>query len=259
MDAPLIPLYVVAFAALYFQILMLVSIVGAYEQHTRARHKRAAHHPTHTWPSVAIIVPCFNEERTVAKTIHSLLALHYPADKLEIIVVDDGSTDATYARAAAARNDSIEAARAANRHIPTITLRRQENGGKHTAMNWGITHTKASFVGCLDADSEVAPDALTHIIPFFADAHVAAVTPAIHIRNPQTIWQHMQKAEYGIGVIMKMAHGYLDAIHVTPGPFSIFRRSVFSTIGLFRRAHNVEDMEIAYRLQDHGFKIKKLP
>jgi cellulose synthase/poly-beta-1,6-N-acetylglucosamine synthase-like glycosyltransferase len=69
----------------------------------------------------------------------------------------------------------------------------------------------------------------------------------------------MQRVEYNVGIFAKRIFGKMNAIHVTPGPFSIFRRSVFETIGLFKHAHNTEDMEIAFRIQMHGYRIANCP
>src|ERR1700691_5329173 len=82
--------YVFLFFALYFEVFMLVSFL-------QRRAKRSVGHRSAPadWPSVAIVVPCYNEEKTIASTLHSLLAVDYPKNKLEIIVVDDGSTDGT--------------------------------------------------------------------------------------------------------------------------------------------------------------------
>ena len=184
----------------------------------------------------------------------SLLNLNYPKDKLSILVVDDGSTDNTHAVATAV----VAHLNTAN-GFKNIKVVRQENGGKYTAVNYGIRQSTADIVGCLDADSIVDPQALIRMIPFFNDKKVMAVTPAMrvdtHLPRPATILQHIQRTEYNIGIFTKRVYAMIDAIHVTPGPFSIFRREVFDTIGLFKHAHNTEDMEIAFRIQSEGFRI----
>jgi len=82
-----------------------------------------------------------------------------------------------------------------------------------------------------------------------------AVTPCMHIRNPHTFIQRMQAVEYLMGIFLRKAFGQLDAIQVTPGPFSIFRRSVFELVGKYRKAHNTEDYEITLRMHKAHLKI----
>ena len=100
------------------------------------------------FPTVTIIVPCFNEERTVGDTIRSLLDLDYPKEKLSIIAVDDGSTDGTRRELA-----SFE-----SRH--QISVLSKKNGGKHTALNLALEKVESELVGCLDADSFVDSDTI---------------------------------------------------------------------------------------------------
>lgn len=198
------------------------------------------------FPSVTVAVPCWNEEKTLALTLESLLALDYPKDKMKIVVVDDGSKDRTF-----------EIATSYASHMPDLVqVIKKENGGKHTAMNLALSHLSTELFGCLDADSFVEPQTLKHIVSYFQrDKEIMAVTPCIQIRNPKTLIQRMQAIEYLMGVFLRKAYGELDAIQVTPGPFSIFRKEVFERIGPYRKAHNTEDFEITLRMHLHHMKI----
>jgi cellulose synthase/poly-beta-1,6-N-acetylglucosamine synthase-like glycosyltransferase len=233
--------YAITFLALYVQVFLFVTYLE--RRKTLAKEEAAPININH-FPSVAIIVPCWNEEKTVHGTIESLLALEYPKDKLELIVVDDGSTDTTWSEILKYQGH------------PQIKVLQKPNGGKHTAVNYGIEHTTTDFISCLDADSFVAPDALKRMIYMFQqNPDMMAIAPSIIISNPKTIIQKIQKVEYNMGIYVKKMLAYLGAIHVTPGPFSVFRREVFQTIGGFRKAHNTEDMEIAYRMQEAHMRI----
>lgn len=197
-----------------------------------------------TYPAVTILVPVFNEERTVEKTIDSLLELEYPKDKLQIMVVDDGSTDNTWKLIQKFKEHS------------QITLHQKENGGKYTALNYGITHCTNEFIGCLDADSFVDSKALLHIIPHFDNPEIVAVTPSMKIQNPDTLLGMIQNAEYNMGIYTRKIFALLDAQYVTPGPFSIFKKTVFEEVGLYKHAHNTEDLEMALRLQARHYRIE---
>src|SRR3989344_3629123 len=174
--------YALLFVALYFEIFLLVSFL----EKRAGRKMSGAPSQSVSLPSTCIVVPCFNEEASVGSTLSSLLALHYPADKLEVIVIDDGSSDKTLAIAR-----SFETS-------PQVRVRvfTKENGGKHTAMNLALANTEAELIGCLDADSIVEADALTRIAQVFADKKVAAVTPGLHVWKPRTFLQHIQNVEY---------------------------------------------------------------
>lgn len=234
--------YGITFLAVYVQIFMLVTF---FER--RKELKAAAETPLPVlkqFPKVAIIVPCWNEEKTVHGTIASLLALNYPKDKLEIIVVDDGSTDTTWEEILTYEGNS------------QVKMFKKENGGKHTAVNFGIDHTDADLIGCLDADSFVDPDALTYMVDAFTThPDIMATAPTMIIHRPKNMLQYAQKVEYNMSVYNKKMLSFMNAIHVTPGPFSIFRKEVFRIVGKFKKAHGTEDQEIAYRMQEHHLRI----
>ncbi len=211
----------------------------------RARRLRV---PSGYNPSVAIIVPCWNEEKTIDGTVRSLLALDYPKEKLRIILVNDGSTDNTKAVM-----DSYAGS-------PEITVIHKANGGKHTAINAGIeVAADSEFVGCLDADSFVAPDALKEMMTAFVDPRVAASTPAMSVFEPKSLLEQMQNAEYIFGIALRHTLSAVNGIYVTPGPFSLYRRSVLDELGGFRHAHQAEDMEMALRIQRAGYEIENAP
>lgn len=234
--------YPFIFLGLYFEVFMLLTFLS---QPAKDRRLRLA---TTNTPKVAIIVPCWNEETTIKGTVDSLLALDYPKDKLEIVLVNDGSTDNT------------KVVMDAYIGTPQITVVHKENGGKHTAINEGIAiAADAEFVGCLDADSFVAPDALKEIISCFEEPKVAAATPAMSVFQPKNILEQMQNIEYIVGIATRHALSAVNGIYVTPGPFSFYRRSVIMEIGGFRHAHQAEDMEMALRMQRAGYEIENAP
>ncbi|HXK31708.1 MAG TPA: glycosyltransferase family 2 protein, partial [Candidatus Paceibacterota bacterium] len=119
---------------LYFEVFLLISF---FEK----RPSKKSDAVPRRFPTVSIIVPCYNEERTIAATVQSLLALEYPKKKLDIVVVDDGSTDGT----------RTIAERFAKKY-PQVRYFYKENGGKYTALNFGIEVSHGNIVGCLDAD-----------------------------------------------------------------------------------------------------------
>lgn len=231
--------YPFIFAAVYFEAFLLVTFLS-----TPARKARVRALATHT-PHVAMVVPCYNEESTVAGTVESLLALDYPADRLRVILVDDGSTDGTG-----------KAMDAFLSH-PQVTVIHQENKGKHEALNAGIAAApEAELIGCLDADSFVEPSALREMIACFDDTQVGAATAAMSVHKPRNAIEHTQNAEYIMGIALRHILAAVNGLYVTPGPFSLYRRDLVVSLGGFRHGHHAEDMEMALRIQRAGYAIE---
>jgi poly-beta-1,6-N-acetyl-D-glucosamine synthase len=192
-------------------------------------------------PSVSIIVPSYNEEGKIADTIRSLKSLKYPKGKLEIIVVDDGSTDKT----------SLVA-----KKFSGIKVLRQQNGGKGSALNLGIKRSKGELIACVDADSRPMPDALEKSVPFFGEPGVGGVTASIFAQNKTGFIERLQWLEYVMIVFSRKLFEFIESIYVTPGPFSIFRRDVLESVGGFDEKVITEDIEIAWKLLRRGYRIR---
>ncbi len=236
-----LPMYPFLFLSMYFQVLLLLSFFE-----NKHKIKNEENREVTMFPSVAVAIPCWNESKTLGKTVESVLALDYPKDKLKIYIVDNNSTDSTQEIAQYYKTH----------HGDQVEVLLELKQGKHHAVNYALSESTSDLFGCLDADSFVAPQTLKTIVAYFnADKEIMAVTPCIHILNPKTFIQRMQAIEYLMGVFLRKAFGELDAIQVTPGPFSIFRRGVFEQIGPYRKAHNTEDFEITLRMHRANLKI----
>jgi len=191
--------------------------------------------------AVTIIVPAFNEARTIGQTIESLKDLNYPKDKIKIIVVDDGSTDKTFE--VASRYSGIQ-------------VIRKKNGGKASAMNIGLKETKTELVAVMDADSFVTEHALWSMIGYFRNEKIMAVTPALKVHDPKGFWQGVQYVEYLFSVFFRKMFSFLNGVYVTPGPFSIYRKEFFDRHGGFQEDNMSEDLEMALRIQSHDYEIQ---
>ncbi len=234
--------YILTFLSVYVQVFFLVTFL---ENRKKIVIRNGAVKLAE-YPKVTIIVPCWNEEKTVYKTVHSLLGLNYPKDRIKIFLIDDGSTDGT-----------LKAILKFSEY-PNVKIFHKENGGKYTALNLGLEHIQTDFLGCLDADSVADPESLVRIMSYFEkDPSIMAVAPSIIAINSKNVVQGAQRAEYNLSVFMKKMLGFLGAIHVAPGPLTIFRKKVFDDLGPYRHAHNTEDMEIAYRMQKNHYKIEQ--
>jgi len=195
------------------------------------------------FPKVTIAVPAYNEEKTIAKTLRSLLKLDYPKNKLELFVIDDGSSDKTYKIAKKFEKFGIK-------------VFTKKNTGKGDSLNFALKHATGKFFVSLDADSFVAKDALKKMVGYFNDEKVMAVTPSLKIYKPKTWLQKLQSIEYLMGVYLRKVFSYLDSIHVTPGPFTIYRKKFFDKYGGYDAYNLTEDIEIALRIQSKRYTIE---
>ncbi len=199
-------------------------------------------------PKVSIIIPAYNEEKGIARTIQSALEIEYPANKLEIIVVDDGSRDKTFSIASKLSSDRVK------------VFKMSKNSGKGAAMNFAISKASGEIIITMDADNtRVTPDALKKMIPYFQERNVMCVAPSMLVYNPRTILERIQQIEYTLGVFLRKAFASVNAVHITPGAFSAYRKSFFDKYGGFSDNNITEDLEMALRIQSYNFIIENVP
>lgn len=230
------------FASVYIQVFLLVTFLE--NKHKFVIRKEGL--KLARYPLITIIIPCWNEEKTVARTVASILGLNYPQENIKILLVDDGSTDNTW-------NEILKFKDRKN-----VKVLRKENGGKYTALNLGLQHADTEFVGCLDADSMAHPEALVRLMSYFEqDPLLMSVAPSVLTIRTKNMVQNAQRPEYYLAAFVKKMLGFLGAIHVVPGPLTIFKKEVFDKLGPYRHGHNTEDLEITYRMQKNSFKIEQ--
>lgn len=199
-------------------------------------------------PFVSALIPACNEEATIEMALESLVAMDYP--RLEVILIDDGSSDATLERGR----------RFAARHPDAaLMILSQTNAGKASALNTGIKHARGEFVLCVDADSRLCRDVIRCALPHFNDPSVGAVGGAVEIANPDTLLARFQQLEYRIGLnFTRRALSALGIVTVVPGPVGMFRRRALLSVGGYdgRRDLFAEDADLTVRLLSHGWKVR---
>ncbi|PIU75718.1 hypothetical protein COS75_02910 [Candidatus Pacearchaeota archaeon CG06_land_8_20_14_3_00_35_12] len=194
-------------------------------------------------PFVSFIVPVFNEEKAIKDTIQSLLQIDYPKNKYEIIIIDDGSTDNTYKVAKKFESQQVR-------------VFTKENGGCPSALNFGIKKAKGELIARFDADTTLAKDALKKIIGYFENPKVMSATSSLNVKNHKGFLQNIQWAEYLQGIFLRKIFDLNNAIHVIPGPLSLYRAEFFSKYGGFDEKNITEDTEMAMRIQSKGYEIR---
>ena len=186
------------------------------------------------------VIPVYNEERGICRTIESLAAQDY--DHLEIIVVDDGSTDKTLELAKACASEL-------DRDVRVLT---QENGGKSSALNHGFRSGSGELFLTVDADSELAADAVSKMVRWFTDSTVDAVAGQVKVSNRDRAITKLQALEYLIGnTVYRRAQSLFGSVLLAPGPISMYRMSSLKEIaenqersGIFLNDTFAEDFEI---------------
>jgi len=198
------------------------------------------------YPFVTLIVPAFNEGMGLEASLESLIAMDYP--RYEIVVVDDGSSDDTYAQA-------IRLAGVYGGHrIRVIT---QPNGGKASALNNGIANARGELILCMDGDSRLEPQTLKQAVKHFNDPSVGAVAGNVKVVNRLNTLTKLQALEYIAGLsLVRTAHAFFRRVTVIPGPMGVFRKQVLEEVGGYYQDTYAEDCELTLRILFAGWKIK---
>jgi cellulose synthase/poly-beta-1,6-N-acetylglucosamine synthase-like glycosyltransferase len=232
-------LWMAAVVSLYFAVFWFLVLIDGSSEPRRKEMKK--------WPSVTVIIPAYNEEDCIIPTMESVLALDYPRELLQLIVVNDGSKDRT--------DEKVKQAIAAHPESEILYISKP-NGGKGTALNVGIKQARGEYLATMDSDSFVEPAALMKMLPRFVEDDIAAVVPAMKVRDPKNWLQRIQWYEYVVNMFYKEMMGRLDCLHVIPGPFPIYRTDVVRELGGFAENHNLtEDLEFTLRLQSRNYRI----
>jgi cellulose synthase/poly-beta-1,6-N-acetylglucosamine synthase-like glycosyltransferase len=203
-------------------------------------------------PCVTVGIPCFNREKNIAKTVKSLSELNYPKNLIQVVIVDDCSTDGTYAEA--------KRLQMAYPQLPIEVYQHRKNGGKSAAVNTAISHARGELFTCLDGDTRVDPEALNHLVPHFSNPKLGAVIGQVKVDEPQNFYEKMQRVEYIISNFIRRMMSSLGTLAIAPGgALSMFKTSILKKVGGFAEAGMTEDLEIALRLRSNGYEVQMDP
>ena len=232
--------YVIWFFATYYIVFFTIMLFSNHADLYETKRMKPGQKP-----SVSVIVSAYNEEAKIAYTIASLKKVAY--DKLEFIIINDGSSDNT--------------AGVVRQHIRGDSrfrfIDRKANKGKAASLNEGISLSKGEFVACIDADSVIEPRMFQKTLPYLLeDPKVGAVTVSVAVTHPKNLLHRIIEIEYivGLSLFLKVFSTF-NCVFVTPGPCSIYRRSMLLEIGGFDEKNITEDLEIAYRIHKAHYRI----
>lgn len=196
-------------------------------------------------PAVSIIVPAYNEEVNAINTINNLLEQNYPS--FEIIFVDDGSKDSTYKKVA----DTFH-------NHPVIKVFTKPNGGKASALNFGIAKNTNEYVVCIDADTQLQYDAVTQLMKYFSVSQsVGAVAGNVKVGNVKNMLTRWQSIEYITAQNFdRRAFDLINGITVVPGAIGAFKKEAIEKAGGFTTDTLAEDCDITIRILRAGYTVR---
>jgi cellulose synthase/poly-beta-1,6-N-acetylglucosamine synthase-like glycosyltransferase/spore germination protein YaaH/peptidoglycan/xylan/chitin deacetylase (PgdA/CDA1 family) len=199
-------------------------------------------------PKVAVLIPAYNEEKVIERTVRAALNSNYP--NLRVIVIDDGSKDAT-----------LEVARrafAAEAASGKVLILGKPNSGKAEALNYGIEHIGDAelFVG-IDADTIIAPDAISRLVPHFIRPEVGAIAGNAKVGNRVNLWTRWQALEYITSQnFERRALDVLGAVSVVPGAIGAWRVSAVREAGGYHVDTVAEDADLTMALLRLGYRVE---
>ncbi|MER5179737.1 bifunctional polysaccharide deacetylase/glycosyltransferase family 2 protein [Streptomyces sp. NPDC002896] len=209
-------------------------------RHYRQRNRRRFNWGPGVTRPVSVIVPAYNEKECIANTLNSLAQSTHP---IEIIVVDDGSTDGT--------SDIAESL-----GLPNVRVIRQENAGKPAALNNGVRNASYDIVVMMDGDTVFEPDTVHRLVQPFADPEVGAVAGNAKVGNRRTVigaWQHI---EYVMGFNLdRRMYDLLRCMPTIPGAIGAFRRDAVLAVGGMSEDTLAEDTDITIALHREGWRV----
>ena len=220
-------------------------IVGVFAIIDRLRRPHRQASPGFN-PRVAVLVPAYNEEKVIVRTIRSVLNSDY--DNLHVIVIDDGSSDRTFEVARAAYAHEITAGR--------VQVFTKPNGGKAAALNYALDRLEEDFYVGIDADTVIANDAISKLIPHFEDSRIGAVAGNAKVGNRVNLWTRWQALEYITS--QNFERRALDLFHVVtvvPGAIGAWRTAPVKAAGGYPLNTVAEDADLTMNLLEQKFRV----
>ena len=236
--AGIVLIFVAGDALIIVRLLSLASLATF----NRFRRPRSKPSPT-SRPAVAVLVPAYNEEKVIVRTVRSVLNSDY--SRLRVIVIDDGSTDNTY-----------QAARNAFANESRVVVLTKQQGGKAAALNYGLEFvTEEVFIG-IDADTIIDHRAISLLMPHFADLNVAAMAGNTKVVNQVNLWTRWQALEYLTSQnFERRALDVFGVVTVVPGAIGAWRTAAVRHAGCYPPDTVAEDADLTMALLESGYRV----
>ncbi len=195
-------------------------------------------------PPVSVLIPAYNEEEVIVNTVVAALACDYPS--MEVVVVDDGSTDSTGELLDTHFGDE-----------PRVHIIHQPNRGKSAALTRAMQEAHSQILVTIDADTSIEADALTKLVRHFADSRVGAVAGNVKVGNRNRWLTRWQALEYITSQnLEKRAFDLLNCIPVVPGALSAWRAAAIRSAGGITADTVAEDTDLTIAIRRNGWRIE---
>ena len=198
-------------------------------------------------PELSVLIPAYNEEGNIGSCLESIKDSDYPASKLQIIVIDDASTDGTCAE--------VEQFKRKNKGLD-ITLLRGEHKGKSEALNLGLKHSRNELVMSIDADIVLEKDTMRKLAAPLQEENVAASNAVARIREPKSMLEHFQMIEFCLNNLIRTSFSrtFKNSIWFF-GAVACYKKSMLDEVGGFKTDTLTEDMDICLEMYNKDYNI----
>jgi cellulose synthase/poly-beta-1,6-N-acetylglucosamine synthase-like glycosyltransferase/peptidoglycan/xylan/chitin deacetylase (PgdA/CDA1 family)/spore germination protein YaaH len=220
-------------------------IIGLFATIDRFRKRKNYATPDYQ-PRVAVLIPAYNEEKVIVRTIRSVMMSNYK--NIRIVVIDDGSKDQTYQTAIDAYPADI-----ANGRLTVLT---KPNGGKADALNFALENIDEEIYVGIDADGVIAHDAITNLVPHFANPKIGAVAGNAKVGNRVNLWTRWQALEYITSQnFERRALDLFDVVMVVPGAIGAWRTAPVRAGHGYHSNTVAEDADLTMNLLEQGYSV----
>ncbi len=220
-------------------------IIGVFAVIDRFRKRKNFAGPEYA-PRVAVLIPAFNEEKVIVRTVRSVMMSNYK--NIRVIVIDDGSKDRTYQTVIDAYPADIASGR--------LTVLTKPNGGKADALNFALNQTDEEIYIGIDADGVIAHDAITNLVGHFANPKIGAVAGNAKVGNRVNLWTRWQALEYITSQnFERRALDLFDVVMVVPGAIGAWRTSAVKAGGGYHTNTVAEDADLTMNLLEQGYEV----
>lgn len=234
---------------------VILTFAGYRYRHRIVQEQEKVQDAVKEWPPISIMIPARNEEIVIERSVKTILALDYPADKLQVVIINDGSTDST-----AAILDRLAMAdqRIKPVHFPVAAI----GHGKAYALNHGLAHCDHELIAIYDADNNPEPGSLRILVPHLQqDSRLAAVIGKFRTVNKHRTWltRFVNIETIAFQWILQAGRFQLSRVSILPGTNYIIRKAVLEKCGGWDNRAITEDSELSMRIYQFGYQIKFVP